>query len=226
MTIEAQAADAQAADGRARADDLEAVDYIEQVVADDCDMAFEPDANGMIRTPSGRLVPALPLTAPVPALRAPFHRNPTTEPAPRWIGVFLALCAVLFVPYIVVLGMTLPGHATAAHYDAAWVGLDVMELIALGLTAWFAWTRSTWIALSSTAGATLLVCDAWFDVVTARGIGHLAMALAGAVLIELPMAGFCVWIARHAEVVHERATLMLLRRSAKQAEKLRAYEKA
>ncbi|HEY5335109.1 MAG TPA: hypothetical protein VIJ71_03700, partial [Mycobacteriales bacterium] len=95
---------------------------------------------------------------------------------------------------------------------------------ALAATAWCAWARSTWIALTATAAATLLVCDAWFDVVTSENGRHRMLAVAAAVVFELPLAAFCVWIARHAELVHERATIMLLRRSTRQAERLRRYE--
>jgi Ca2+/H+ antiporter len=154
----------------------------------------------------------------------PFRRGTEDAPAPRWVGVLLGVCAVLFVPYIVALAFTLPSHARAAHYDAAWVGLDVFELLTLGATAWCAWTRSTWIALTATAAATLLVCDAWFDVVTSHAGEHRVLAIAAAVLVELPLATFCLWVARHAERVQERATTTLLRRSARQAEQLRAYE--
>ncbi len=143
--------------------------------------------------------------APTPRRPRPFRRGAEDEPAPRWIAVLFAVGSVLFVPYIVTLALTLPPHARAAHYDAAWVGLDVFELVALVSTAWFVWTRSTWVALTAMSAATLLLCDAWFDVVTARPGAHRALAVASAALVELPLAAVCTWIARHAEVVHERA---------------------
>ncbi|HEX7353986.1 MAG TPA: hypothetical protein VF288_04040 [Mycobacteriales bacterium] len=158
-----------------------------------------------------------------PALQ-PYRHGAGYEPAPRWVAVLFGLGSLLFVPYIVALAFLLPSHARAAHYDAAWVGLDVFELVALAATAWCAWTRSTWIALTATAAATLLLCDAWFDVVTAHARAQRALAIASAVLVELPVAAVCVWIARHAEVVHERVTMMLWRRTARQAERLRSYE--
>jgi len=48
--------------------------------------------------------------------------------------------------------------------------------------------------LASIAG-TLLVCDAWFDVVTAEPGGELAWALVFALLAELPLAALCFWVA-------------------------------
>jgi hypothetical protein len=44
---------------------------------------------------------------------------------------------------------------------------------------------------------TLLVCDAWFDVLTSHGTGNVAQALAEALLLELPLAALCFWIARN-----------------------------
>ncbi len=194
------------------APDAEEVSYLTDVAAEVAD-------EELIRSPSGRLVPDVPLDRALGALTRPHRRPRNAEPAPRWVGVLLGVLAVLFVPYIVQLALELPDRAQAVHYAAAWVGLDVMELLALAATAWFAWTRSTWVAMAATSAATLIVCDAWFDTVTARGDRFVA-ALGEALLVELPMAAFCLWIARHAEVVADRATRQLLRRSARQAERI------
>jgi hypothetical protein len=40
----------------------------------------------------------------------------------------------------------------------------------------------------------MLLCDAWFDVVTAAGGGERVEALLEAVLVELPLAFLCGWI--------------------------------
>jgi hypothetical protein len=185
--------------------DVESVQYVADV------------ENEMVRTPAGRLAAPVPLTEVIGEGVRPFHRTPPAEPSPRWVGVFLGICAVLFVPYIVQLAFQLPAHQDTSHYRAAWVGLDVMELLALAATAWFAWTRSTWIAISAAMATALLLADAWFDVVSADSMSDRVLALVEAALIELPMAAFCLWIARHAEVVADRATRLLLRRSAQQA---------
>lgn len=42
---------------------------------------------------------------------------------------------------------------------------------------------------------TLLVCDAWFDVLTARTTGELIVAILEAALVELPLAVLCFWMA-------------------------------
>ena len=49
----------------------------------------------------------------------------------------------------------------------------------------------------------MLVCDAWFDIVTASsGVEQVTAAVSGA-LLELPLAVVCVWLARNAERAHE-----------------------
>lgn len=184
-----------------------------------------PHGRRLVRTPSGELVEEPPLDASLGELQ-PFHRPEAAAPAPPWVGpVFLGLGALL-VPWMVVLAVTLPGHEVAAHYRATWVGFDCMLAVALALTGWFAARRSTWIEVSASVAATLLVVDAWFDVLTAGTRWDRIGAVAEALLVELPLAAVSVWIARHAAEVNERTALFLLTRSQRQAARLRAEEDA
>ena len=41
----------------------------------------------------------------------------------------------------------------------------------------------------------MLVCDAWFDLVTARTTGELVQAGLEAALVELPLVALCFWMA-------------------------------
>jgi hypothetical protein len=45
----------------------------------------------------------------------------------------------------------------------------------------------------------MLVCDAWFDVITSRPGSEMWEAIAEAVLVELPLAAVCAFIAYDAE---------------------------
>ena len=45
----------------------------------------------------------------------------------------------------------------------------------------------------------MLVCDAWFDIVTSRGGGEMWEAVAEAVFAELPLAALCGFIVYDAE---------------------------
>jgi hypothetical protein len=47
--------------------------------------------------------------------------------------------------------------------------------------------------------ATLLVCDAWFDVLTSSGRDRL-VSLSLALVVELPLAGFCLWLTHSVHV--------------------------
>jgi hypothetical protein len=120
-----------------------------------------------------------------------------------WVAPAFLLCSVVLVPWIVYLGFTLPDRQVSHHYGAAWVGFDVFELIALGATGYFALRRSRFLAVSSASAATLLVCDAWFDVLTSPR-SQLLESIALAVVIELPLAGICAWLSYYTERLVDR----------------------
>jgi hypothetical protein len=70
------------------------------------------------------------------------------------------------------------------------------------------------VALVAASTATMLVLDAWFDVLTSRR-EDMASSVASAVLAELPLAVLCGWIALHADRVAERRLHQLTRRVAR-----------
>ena len=169
---------------------------------------------------SSRL-PDLPLDEPLGTPPGPHRRPDVVAPAPSWSAPLYLVLAVLLVPWTVYLGLVLPDRTTSAHWDVAWVGFDVIEFAALALTGWFAYRRSTWVEVSASSAAALLFVDAWFDITTATPGWDLAQALILGLVIELPLAGLSLWIARHAESVNEDATRWLVERSTRQAEHLR-----
>src|SRR5689334_12417890 len=131
----------------------------------------------------------------------------------RWVGPLFAVLAVLMVPWTAYLAVTLPSHATAAHYDLAWAGFDVGLFLVLAWTAWAAVSSSRWLPVAASLNAAFLVIDAWFDVITAPGHRELAMALASALLIELPLAAVSIWLAVNGQRIFEhQVTLRVLRR--------------
>jgi hypothetical protein len=121
----------------------------------------------------------------------------------RWVAPAFIFCSVVLIPWIVYLGFSLPARQVSRHYDAAWVGFDILELIALGATGYLALRRSRYLALASASAATLLVIDAWFDVVTSPR-HQLPQAVVLAALIELPLAGVCAWLSYHTEHLADR----------------------
>ena len=59
----------------------------------------------------------------------------------RWVAPAFLLCSAVLIPWIVYLGFSLPSRQVSVHYDAAWVGFDVFELIALSATGYLALRR-------------------------------------------------------------------------------------
>jgi len=110
----------------------------------------------------------------------------------------LLLCSIGLVPWIVGLGLTLPNRYTAQHWEVAWVGFDVALLAGILTTAWAAWRRRQVVILTAVVTGTLLVSDAWFDIVTAASHRDLWISVASALVAELPMAAVMFHVAHRA----------------------------
>lgn len=129
---------------------------------------------------------------------------------PAWAPVLLIGCTVALVPWIVVLLIELPAQHVAEHWDLAWAGFDVGIAAALAATAASVLRRSAWTPVAASMTATLLLVDAWFDVLTAHGAGERWLAVGMALCCELPLAAICLYIARNVERVLEQARRYVL----------------
>jgi hypothetical protein len=128
----------------------------------------------------------------------------------RWTGPLFAVFSVILLPWTVYLALSLPGRQVSAHYNAAWAGFDVMLLVVLASTGYFALRRSRYLATTAAATAALLVVDAWFDVITSPP-NQVPESVLLAVAVELPLAAVCAWLSYHAEQLAERRIVLLLR---------------
>jgi hypothetical protein len=117
----------------------------------------------------------------------------------RWVTLLLGLVAIGLVPWTLYLTFTLPSRHVTFHYDLAWVGFDVALACAFAATTLAALRRSHWLVPLAAVTGTMLVCDAWFDVVTSRGGSEMWEAIAEAILAELPLAALCAFIVYDAE---------------------------
>jgi hypothetical protein len=115
----------------------------------------------------------------------------------RRFVVLLTGASVGLIPWIVLLAITLPHRYVADHWTVTWVGFDIVLLGCLALTAWLAWRRRQSVIIFAFTTATLLSCDAWFDVTTASGRADTIIAIASAVLLELPLAALLFAVAHH-----------------------------
>ena len=138
----------------------------------------------------------------------------------RRLAPALALIALTLVPWALWLATTLPSHEVAEHWDIAWAGLDLMLAAALLATAVSAWRRGPLLQACAACAGTLLVVDAWFDLLTSNG-RDLTYAIVLAALAELPLALVCLWLVldphRAAEAARAPFTRRYLRSTARGA---------
>lgn len=96
-------------------------------------------------------------------------------------------CAAALNPWTVFLALTLPKDYISHHWAATWVGFDVILIAVFGRTVVLGLLSSPWAAVTAFASGVLLVCDAWFDVMTSSGSDRV-IAIVFALLVELPLA--------------------------------------
>jgi len=130
----------------------------------------------------------------------------------RIAGPLFAVMSLLLIPWIAFLATVLPSRQLSRHYDFAWAGFDGMLLIALAATAYFALRRSRNLSVASSSAGTLLIVDAWFDVLTARR-RQLPISIAFAIFIELPLAALCWWLSKQTQAIAEKRIALLLPRA-------------
>jgi hypothetical protein len=147
-----------------------------------------------------------------------------TRRLPRRLAVALGAIAVLLVPWTLWLTMTLPTRHLTHHYRLAWVGFDVALALALGATALAALRGSPWLQALAALTGTMLLCDAWFDVVTSAAGHEQARAVLEAVVAELPLAALCGWIVLDTRRFHDAAARRTTARRSAEAPMLRARE--
>ena len=116
---------------------------------------------------------------------------------PQWVPPAFLVCGIVLIPWTALLFVTLPRHYGANHWRFAWGGFDVALALGLAATAVTALRRSPVSEIAATITGTLLVCDAWFDVLTSHGTSAIAQATGEAIFVELPVAAVCFWIARN-----------------------------
>jgi hypothetical protein len=131
------------------------------------------------------------LDYPHPLLELNWHRG-------RKLGVLLSMVScIVLAGWIIVLTLTLHRQYTATHWRFAWVGFDIVLLAAFALTGWGFWRGRQVVISCLLVTGTLLLCDAWFDVILDLGTRGIWESVASAVLIELPLAYVMFRAARH-----------------------------
>jgi hypothetical protein len=125
-------------------------------------------------------------------------RSPSPFPSGRrrrgWLVVAAVVACAAVAAWIFALAEMLPARYVVGHWDAAWIGFDVMLLISFACIGWTAWRRISAVPMAALVSAVLLVCDAWFDLMTASGGGDV-VASVGYATVELPLAAGLSYLA-------------------------------
>jgi hypothetical protein len=128
------------------------------------------------------------------------EENPLDDPGHRkrrrlFIALTVGSC-VWMVPWIVYLAFTLPGNHPADQWSATWTGFDMALLATLAGTALAILGKRQVAIVGMLVTSTLLVCDAWFDVMLSWGADEFPLSVVTALGGELPLAGLCFYAAR------------------------------
>jgi hypothetical protein len=110
--------------------------------------------------------------------------------------VLIIVCGLALAAWTGLLAVTLPRYYRSGGWRGAWVGFDLGLLVTFAVTGWAAWKRRQVLIICLVVLATLLCCDAWFDVVLDARTKGFEVSLLSAVLIELPLAAFAISGAR------------------------------
>src|ERR1039457_5780947 len=127
---------------------------------------------------------------PIPAGRPMAQRHRTI------VLAAIVGCCIAQACWIGVLTIKLPRYYRAGDWRGAWVGFDLALLVAFAVTAWAAYRRRQVLIICLVVLATLLCCDAWFDVTLDLRTSGFLVSLLLAVCVELPLAGLALIGAR------------------------------
>lgn len=99
--------------------------------------------------------------------------------------------SIAMVPWLGYLSVTLPENYVAHNWPITWVGFDVLLVGFMLTTAVLGYLRRQLLVLAAFTTGVLLICDAWFDLMTA-GPKDIWLSVITALLIEVPLAIFLI----------------------------------
>jgi hypothetical protein len=99
--------------------------------------------------------------------------------------------SIAMIPWLVYLSVTLPENYVAHNWPATWVGFDILLVGFMLATAVFGYLRRQVLLFAAFTSGVLLICDAWFDLMTA-GPNDVWLSIITALGIEVPLAIFMI----------------------------------
>ncbi len=103
--------------------------------------------------------------------------------------------SMAMIPWLGYLSVTLPENYVAHNWPLTWVGFDVLLMGFMLTTAVLGYLRRQLLVPAAFTTGVLLICDAWFDLMTA-GPRDFWLSVATALLIEVPLAAFMIFSAQ------------------------------
>ncbi|OBK15607.1 hypothetical protein [Mycobacterium asiaticum] len=94
---------------------------------------------------------------------------------------------IAMIPWIAYLAVTLPQKYVAHNWPVTWIGFDLLLVGFMAATAVLGYLRRQLLVLTAFTTGVLLICDAWFDLMTA-GPEDAALSVVTALLVSVPMA--------------------------------------
>jgi hypothetical protein len=119
-----------------------------------------------------------------------FIDRPTMDRPPKLRPVVIVLMvagAALLIPWIAFLSTTLPKSYSAQAWNVVWIGFDLTLAVCFAVTGFWVLQRRQVAMFGLVVAATLLACDAWFDVCLAWNTSDQTAALLAAA-VEVPLA--------------------------------------
>jgi hypothetical protein len=114
--------------------------------------------------------------------------NPEVLARMRRIRLGLVVGGLLvMIPWVGYLGMTLPQKYVAHNWPVTWIGFDILLMSFMLATAVFGYLRRFVLLLAGFTTGVLMICDAWFDLLTAKPEDAWLSEITS-LLVEVPMA--------------------------------------
>ncbi len=103
--------------------------------------------------------------------------------------------SMAMVPWLGYLSVTLPENYVAHNWPLTWVGFDILLAGFMLATAVLGYLRRQLLVPAAFTTGVLLICDAWFDLMTA-GPKDIWLSVTTALLVEVPLAVFLIFSAQ------------------------------
>jgi hypothetical protein len=103
--------------------------------------------------------------------------------------------SLAMIPWLGYLSTTLPQNYVAHNWPLTWIGFDILLAGFMMATAVFGYLRRQLLVPAAFTTGVLLICDAWFDLMTA-GPKDVWLSVSTALLIEVPLGVLMIFSAQ------------------------------